>query len=116
MDAKFLPENVSFRLFPWRRARTADQAGGEIARQCRADLWRRLRPVADGMSPAELRGYARAQATSLVEFEADRLLERHCLRTSMRDRVLAAGIDQVVTMAVRDVLSDPLPIARAIAA
>ena len=59
------------------------------------------------MSLAELRGYARAQAAGLVAAEADRVLGRRHLRPPMRDRVLAAGVDQVVNMAVRDALSGP---------
>ncbi len=117
MDSTCLPENLLAVLFPWRRERLVAQTGDELARQCRADLWRRLCRRGGGMSLAELRGYARAQAAGLVATEADRVLGRRHFQPLMRDRVLAAGVDQVVNMAVRDVLSGPpVDTARPIAA
>ena len=72
---------------------------------------------AAGMSLAELRGYARAQAAGLVAAEADRVLGHRHVRPPVRERVLAAGVDQVVNMAVRDVLCGlPVAAARPIAA
>ncbi len=117
MDSTYLLENLLALLFPWRQSRLVAQAGGELARQCRADLCRRVGRRAAGMSLAELRGYARAQAAGLVAAEADRVLGRRHLKPATRDRVLAAGVNQAVNMAVRDALSGPPPAAaRTIAA
>ncbi len=101
MNSIYLPESV-LRLFPWRRRRLVAQMGGELARQCRADLWHRVCGLACGMSLAELRGYARAQAAALVAAEAEDALGRCRLRQPLRERVVAAGVDQAVSMAVRD--------------
>lgn len=87
-----------------------------MARECRAELWRRIRWNAADMSPAELRGYARAQASGLVTAEAERILDQHRVRPEVREQALAAAIQQVVNMAVRDVLSEPAPMAARTAA
>ncbi|MEN6459389.1 MAG: hypothetical protein ABFC63_10720 [Thermoguttaceae bacterium] len=116
MDSPFLPESLLSLLFPRRQRHAVDQAGGELARQCRADVWRRLRLHALEMSPAELRGYARACAGELLAAEAERILDARFLRPLMRERVLGAAMDQVIPMAVRDVLSEPLAATRPMAA
>jgi hypothetical protein len=96
-------------LFPWRRARLVDQVGGELARECRTALWRRVRGVVAGMSAAEARGYARAQAGGLAARHVDQAISRRSLSPLLRDGVLASGVDQLARMAVRDALSEPLP-------
>jgi hypothetical protein len=93
-------------LFPWRQIRLVEQAGGEIARQCRADLWKRVRRQTMGMSTPEIRGYARAYAAGIADTQVDQILGRHLLKPALRLRVLASGIDQLVGMMVRDALND----------
>ena len=39
----------------------------------------------------------------------DQVLDRRALKPALRSRVLASGIDQLVSMAVRDALSEDLP-------
>jgi hypothetical protein len=109
MDSTYSPEKLRTLLFPWRQRRAAEQAAGELARHCRAELWRRIWQHAAGMSPAELRGYARARAAGLVAAEADRLLGQRRLRPAMRGHALATAVDQAVKMAVRDALGNPPP-------
>jgi hypothetical protein len=106
MDVTYLPASWLC-LFPWRLRRLVAQTGGELARQCRAELWHRVCRRAGQMSLAELRGYARAQAAGLVAAEADGLLGPRHLRQPQRERVLAAAIDQAVNMALRDALRAP---------
>jgi hypothetical protein len=96
-------------LFPWRQARLAEQAGGEVARLCRADLWRRICWGVRGMSVAETRGYARAYAAGFIAAEVDQVLGRHALNPTLRARAMAWGVDQLVAMAVRDALGEAPP-------
>jgi hypothetical protein len=91
-------------LFPWHRAQLAERVGGEVARQCRADLWRRVSRHLGGMSAAEVRGYVRAYATEIVAVEADWALHRHRLGPAYRPQVVESGIEQIVAMVVRDAL------------
>ena len=93
-------------LFPWHQARLIEQAGGEVARECRADLWKRVRQPTLGMSTPEIRGYARAYAAGFAATHVDQVLDHRSLKPALRLRVLASGIDQLVGMAVRDALSD----------
>jgi hypothetical protein len=85
-------------LFPWHRASLIERIGGEVARQCRADLWRQVCRHLGGMSAAEIRGYVRAHATEMVTVETDWALSRHRLGPAYRPRVAEAGIEQVVAM------------------
>jgi hypothetical protein len=104
-------------VFPWRKTYLAEQAGGEIARLCRAELWRKICPGIGSMSVAEIRGYARAHAAGLITAEVDQVLGRHSLNLALRAPVTAVGIDQLVSMAVRDALGEaPLADARPLAA
>jgi hypothetical protein len=110
--------NVLSFLFPWQRTRlVVEQMGGEVARECRADFWRRLSRRVVGMSVAEVRGYARALAEGAVVAEVDHVIERRRLTLALRDRVVASGVDQLVSLAVRDALSEESPVsARPLAA
>ena len=94
---------------PWSQLRLVEQAGGEVARECRADLWQHIRRQVAGMSAPEIRGYARAWAVGFTDVEVDQVLSRRSLKPSLRVRVLASGVDQLVSMAVRDALSDESP-------
>ena len=94
-------------LLPWRRTRLAEQLGGELARECRAELWRRIGRQIAGMSTPEARGYARVQAAQLAADHIDMVLGHRSLDPALRDRMLASGIDQLIGMAVRDALSEP---------
>jgi hypothetical protein len=98
------------------RNRLIEQAAGEVARQCRDDLWKRLWHKTSGMSAAEIRGYARAQASMIVEECIDPILAGRSILHSQRARVVASSIDQLVAMAVRDALSDQMVMARPMAA
>jgi hypothetical protein len=109
MNAISLPNSLYALLFPWSRARLVEQVGGEVARECHAELWQRVRRQVAGMSTPELRGYARAHAAGVAAARVDEVLERRSLKPRLRGRVLASGIDQLVNMAVRDALIDESP-------
>jgi hypothetical protein len=98
-------------LFPRYRARLIEQASGEVARGCRAELWRHVGQASLGMSTPELRGYARAYAAIVALAQVDQVLARRSLKPSLRDSVLASSIDQLVGMAIRDALSEFVPAA-----
>jgi hypothetical protein len=91
-------------LLPWHQTRLVERVGGEVARQCRDDLWRRVSRHLSGMSAAEVRGYARAHAIEIVAAETDWALHRHRLSANYRARVIESGIEQIVAMVVRDAL------------
>jgi hypothetical protein len=91
-------------VFPWHRARLVERVGGEVARQCREDLWRRVYRHLSGMSAAEVRGYVRAYATEIVMAETEWALHRHRLGPAYRAAVIESGIEQIVAMVVRDAL------------
>jgi hypothetical protein len=96
-------------LFPWFRARLVEQAGGEVARECRAELWRRVHRQVASMSVPEIRGYVRAHAAGIAAAQLDAVLTRRSLKPSLGSRVLASGIDQLVSLTIRDSLIGELP-------
>jgi hypothetical protein len=96
-------------LFPWLRARLVEQAGGEVARECRGELWQRVRRQVASMSVPEIRGYVRAHAAGIAAAQVETVLSRRSLKPSLGTRVLASGIDQLVSMTVRDALIGELP-------
>jgi hypothetical protein len=96
-------------LLPWHRTRLVEQAGGEVARECRADLWQRVRRQVAGMSVPELRGYVRAHAAGIAAAQVEEVLTRRSMKPAFCVRVLASGVDQLVSMAVRDALTEESP-------
>jgi hypothetical protein len=86
-----------------------EQAGGEVARECHAELWQRVRRQVAGMSVPEIRGYVRAHAAGVAADQVEVVLSRRALKPALGSRVLASGIDQLVSMAVRDALIDESP-------
>jgi hypothetical protein len=117
MSPTSLPNSLCTLLFPWSRARLIEQVGGEVARECRAELWNRVRRQVAGMSAPELRGYVRAHAAGVAAAQVEVVVERRSLKPGLRARVLASGIDQLVSMAVRDALIEESPLeARPLAA
>jgi hypothetical protein len=93
-------------LFPWQQTRLVEQVGGEAARECRADFWQCIAPRIVGMSVAEVRGYVRALAEGVVATEVEQAINRRRLNSALRPRVVAAAVDQLINLAVRDALSD----------
>jgi hypothetical protein len=105
------PNNLFAFLFPWQRRRLAEQVGGEVARECRTAFWKRICPRISNMSVAEIRGYARALAEDFILEELDMALARRRLSVAFRGRALASGVDQLVALAIRDALSEEMPLA-----
>jgi hypothetical protein len=93
-------------VFPWFRTRLVEQAAGELARECRADLWRRIRISSAAMSVPEIRGYARAFASITAADRIDDVLDHRSLGSRLRARVLACGVEELTRMAVRDALRE----------
>ena len=92
-------------LSPWHKRLLIQEAGGEVARECRSDLWHRVHRQVVGMSVPEIRGYVTAQATFLANAEVDAVLDRQLLARSLRDRVLASAVDHLVKMTIHDALA-----------
>ncbi len=104
MNSSYMAGSWLALLFPWFQNRLIEQAGGQLARQCREDLWRRICHRIAGMSVAEVRGYVRAQAMDGVAAEVDWTLHQHHLSSASRAKVLSSALDQLIGMMVRDVL------------
>jgi len=94
---------------PWQKSRLVEQVAGEVARQCRASLWQRMCQKTITMSVSEIKGYVRARAAGFVGNEVDLACMRRRLSAKLRSQVLASAIEQLTTMVIRDVLSDPIP-------
>jgi hypothetical protein len=109
MNSTATTNTLLMSFFPWHQTRLIEQAGGEVARECRADLWNRVRCRAMSMSTPEIRGYVRAYAVGCAANQVDQVLNRWCLKPALRLQVLASGVEQLVSMAVRDALSDEMP-------
>jgi hypothetical protein len=75
---------------------------GEVARECRVDLLRRVYSRTASMSLAEIRGYVRAQAAGYVEAEVDRAVRCGHLSRLLRSRVTDAAVDQLVCVVAHD--------------
>jgi hypothetical protein len=106
MNLEYPSTNLFAFLFPWHQTRLVEQVGGEAARECRADFWQCVAPRVVGMSVAEVRGYVRALAEGFIVGEVDQVLNRRRLNPTLRLRVVAAAVDQLINLAVRDALSD----------
>jgi hypothetical protein len=116
MNLTALPNSVLI-LFPWCKTRLVEQAGGEVARECRDELWHCVHRQVVGMSVSEVRGYVRAYAVGIADAQVEEVLGRRSLKLSLRDRVLASGVEQLVSMTVRDaLLADSPEEARSLAA
>ena len=109
MNSFATPNALLSLVWPSYRTRLIDQVGGEVARECQADLWQCIRRRILGMSIPEIRGYARAHAVVFVAAQVDEVLERRSLRPALRARVAASAVDQLVSMTVRDALCDESP-------
>jgi hypothetical protein len=96
-------------LFPWHNRHLVEQLGGQLARECRGDFWRRGHRCLGSMSIAAIRGYARAQAGGCMTSKMDQVLLHRRLGPALRTRVMDAAIDQLVGMVVHDVLAGQLP-------
>lgn len=96
-------------ISPWHNRLLVEQAGGELARDCRADVWQRGRRCTDGMSIAAIRGYVRAQAAGCVRPKVDEIASRHRLTPSMGPQVMESAIEQLVGMVLHDFLSGASP-------
>jgi hypothetical protein len=112
MQRKFSASSLVDFLFPWRSRRLAEQLGGQLAKECRADLSRQGCPGMGSMTIAAIRGYMRAQAGGCIESKLDEVMFRRGSNPALRARVAASAIDQLVAMAVRDVLNGERPARR----
>ena len=69
------------------------------------------------MSVPELRGYVRAHAAGIAAAQVEQVSKPPFSKPALHDRVLASGVDQLVSMAVRDALTEESPAeARSLAA
>jgi hypothetical protein len=91
-------------IFCRRSVQAADQAAGEVARQCRDTVWGRVYPAAYNMTAPQIRGYVRALAAASVEAEVDRVLRRRNLSASLSGETKEAAIDQLIGGVIHDVL------------
>ena len=97
-------------LFPWHNGGLVKQVAGEVARQCRAGLWRRVYPHAANMSIAQIRGYVRSHAAGCVDEEVSCSLSRRRLNPALHRRVTDAAVDQLILMLAHDILCGQLPV------
>lgn len=109
MRPKFSTAGFLSVLFPWRNSHVVEQVAGEVARECRSSLWQRVYLRTANMSPAELRGYVRAQAAGFVGSEVEQAIRRRRLRIDLRSRLIDASVDQLVNMVAHDVLCGEPP-------
>jgi hypothetical protein len=96
-------------LVPWHNRHLVDQLGGQLARECRGDLWQRGQRCLGSMTIAAVRGYARARASGCMAAKADQMLTERHLKSTLRARVIDAAVEQLVGMVVHDVLTGQLP-------
>jgi len=90
------------RLFVWLDISLVRQAAGELARECHIAVWQATCEAARGMSRDEARGYIRAYAPHFLDQEVDVVLQRRRVRDSLRQRILAEAVDQVVDLVIKD--------------
>ena len=93
-------------LFFGQRDRLIEQMAGEAARDCLVSLRRQVAYPARDMGPAEIRGYTRALAAELLDVAFEQAIERYPAAHQMRGQIIAAGVDELVGMVVRDVLCE----------
>ena len=93
----------------WQNVQTVEQAAGEVARQCRDMVWQRIYPRTAEMSIAQIRGYIRAQAATVVDGEVDLMSHRRHLAPSLRAEIRETALALLVGGVIHDVLSEELP-------
>jgi hypothetical protein len=112
-----LPISRAFRiLFPWHQITVVERVAGEVARECRGELWRKVQSRAADMSVAEIRGYVRARAAALVAAEVQRPVASAPLEPALRTAIAERAVEQLVNLVVRDVLCGERAAARNLAA
>jgi hypothetical protein len=80
------------------------QAAGEVARECRPALATHAGPKIASMTAAQSRGYLCALAPGFVAREVDAVLGRRRISLSLRARVAAEAVKQVVELVVNDLI------------
>jgi hypothetical protein len=93
-------------LFPWQKRRFVAQVAGEVARQCHGDLWRYSCLKIREMGISEIRGYIRALAIGFAEREAEQVLARRHIDRRLLAEVVASAVEQLITLAIRDALTE----------
>jgi len=110
MRPRFPVHRSLFRLlFSWRNVHLVEQAAGEVARQCRDTLWQRVYFRIADMSMAQIRGYVRAQAATLVGSQVDGVLGRRNLSPALYEEIREIAVAKLIGAVAHDVLSGELP-------
>ncbi|MGA2063476.1 MAG: hypothetical protein ABSG86_00825 [Thermoguttaceae bacterium] len=90
-------------LFHWLHGPLARQAAGEVARECRPALLSRALEAIEPMSIPQSLGYVRALAPGFVDREIDAVISRRRISPSLRTRIFAEAIEQVIALVVDDI-------------
>ncbi len=91
-----------------RNARLVADLSAELAVRSHDGVWVLVQERARSMSPAEARGYARARARQTVERQAQLVLRGYPeTSASIRERIVATGLEQLVSTVMRELLSLP---------
>jgi hypothetical protein len=102
-SAKLPAEGVLDRLFAWLDISLVRQTAGELARECQAAVCEATCGKIRGLTAQEAREHIRAVAPKFLEKEVAMVLERRRVRESLRQRILAEAVDQLVEFVIKDV-------------
>jgi len=97
-------------LLPWYNEHLVEQLGGEVARDCRAAAWPRGAVLPEGLSPAAIRGYVRAQSGEFIEGQVEEILARRRAKPALRPRIEASAVAQLAALVLHDFLTGELPL------
>jgi hypothetical protein len=86
----------------WMDASIIRQAAGEVARECRTAVWHHIANATQGMSVAQIRGYARAVAPQFIGTEVDVVLRRRRAGLHLRTEVIAAAVEELIELVAAD--------------
>jgi len=95
-------EGILDQLFAWLDNSLVRQAAGELARECHVALGEVTCEQARNMSREDAREYIRAAAPEFLVREVDFVLQRRRVRESLRLRIMADAMEQVVELVLKD--------------
>jgi hypothetical protein len=91
-----------------RKARLTADLSAELAVRSHDPVWTLVHERAMTMPPAEARGYTRARARQVIERQSKVVLRGYPeTSTALREQIAAAGLEQVVSTVMRELLSLP---------
>jgi hypothetical protein len=97
-----------FNVFKRAATRHRDALACHIAARCATAVMRQMRPDTAPMGAAELRGYVRARARSVVRTEVEPAVAHGRVSATEADDLIAAALERTVHLVIREIQTPPV--------